>query len=382
MRRATTAPSPDSIEPAQGWLLAALRGESPAWPAAAAREEGFFAGELLRLAQQQGVAALLHHRLYRSTAWAALPSAFSEPLQHQSRQAAAGELLRQHEVMRVLERLQQHGIQPLLLKGTALAYSLYPQPHLRTRCDSDLLFASREEAEGAWRVLAQLGYQRPNTISGELVSYQFSCTRRRNDGIGQALDLHWRINNQQHLAQVFDYHELRSAAHPLPQLSPHARTLSHPHALLLACVHRIAHQPEGMGNRLIWLYDIHLLMQQLDTRQWESLFQLARDKQLLSATLDGIRQTHHSFASPLPAGYHTLHPPPGECFTPSSARSRWRIEIANFRAAGTWQQRLRLLREHLFPSADYMLQKYHTRNRYLLPLLYLRRLIGRLRVGR
>ena len=46
----------------------------------------------------------------------------------------------------------------LLLKGAALAYTLYPEPHLRERCDTDLLLPSREDAERAGRVLQTLSY--------------------------------------------------------------------------------------------------------------------------------------------------------------------------------------------------------------------------------
>ncbi len=35
-----------------------------------------------------------------------------------------------------------------------------------------------------------------------------------------------------------------------------------------------------------------------------------------------------------------------------------------------WRQRLRLLKEYVFPPAAYMLNRYQTKHRWLLPLLY------------
>ena len=53
-----------------------------------------------------------------------------------------------------------------------------------------------------------------------------------------------------------------------------------------------------------------------------------------------------------------------------------RLLLAELRAVRGWRQRLGWLREHAFPSADYMLRKYGTQQRWLLPALYLRRALG------
>jgi len=44
------------------------------------------------------------------------------------------------ELREVLAALAGAGLPVLLLKGAALAYTLYPEPHLRDRSDTDLLF--------------------------------------------------------------------------------------------------------------------------------------------------------------------------------------------------------------------------------------------------
>ena len=67
------------------------------------------------------------------------------------RDVAAVELLRKRELLEVLRALDDAGVAPLLLKGAALAYSIYPSPVLRPRADTDLLIPDddRERLEQA-----------------------------------------------------------------------------------------------------------------------------------------------------------------------------------------------------------------------------------------
>jgi hypothetical protein len=53
-----------------------------------------------------------------------------------------------------------------------------------------------------------------------------------------------------------------------------------------------------------------------------------------------------------------------------------RLLVAEVGALPRWSARWQLLREHAFPPADYMLRKYETRRRWLLPALYVRRALG------
>ncbi len=51
-------------------------------------------------------------------------------------------MLRERELVAVLAALAEAGVETLLLKGTPLAYTHYPEPALRTRCDTDVLIAA------------------------------------------------------------------------------------------------------------------------------------------------------------------------------------------------------------------------------------------------
>ena len=71
--------------------------------------------------------------------------------------------------------------------------------------------------------------------------YQASYVTRPRNAPVHVVDLHWRIANPQRVRPVLAYEELAAAAEPVPALAPRARGLRRVHALLLACVHRVAH---------------------------------------------------------------------------------------------------------------------------------------------
>jgi hypothetical protein len=352
------------------WYSSVLRGESPEdYPPGQSPAED----ELLQCGIDNGVIPLAHYHLAKASALQELPENLRTLFQQHSRQAAALEMARQHETQIVLQEFRSHHIDALLMKGTPLAYSLYAEPYLRVRCDSDVLFDSPESAESAWEILRQRGYQRPNAVSGKFISHEFACYRKTPAGIQHTFDLHWRVNNAQRFARALTFEELAATAAACPALGEAALGLGPVHALLLACMHRIAHKPEGCENRLIWLYDIHLLCGHLDDRQWREFVSLAQHKGQCGICLDGLQQVQQTLHTAIPAAViETL----AESVDAETTMKQWTSSLAkdlsNLRALPA-RQRLAFIRETLFPDASYMMTKYHTKHRALLPLLYLRR---------
>jgi hypothetical protein len=52
------------------------------------------------------------------------------------------------------------------------------------------------------------------------------------------------------------------------------------------------------------------------------------------------------------------------------------VLISDLKALRSWSDRVRLVREHVFPPAAFMQQRYRTRTRLLLPALYVHRLVA------
>jgi hypothetical protein len=291
---------------------------------------------------------------------------------------AALDMLREEEIIAVLESLHAAGIETVLLKGTPLAYSHYVRSMLRPRCDTDLLIPP-ERREVAARALEALGYRRLNAVSGRLVSYQDSFHKLAGS-IDHVVDVHWRISNSQLFARALGFDLALSRSVAVPQLGTHARALCAPHALLHACMHRAAHlyADGGDGNRLIWLHDIHLLATAMTAREWQQFRELCVTTQMRQVCLDAFAAAHRAFATALPAALAEVlaEPPRRELSARYLDAGRLRILTTDLRALASWRDRMTLLREACFPDAEYVLARYGAQTRWALPWWYVRRAVA------
>jgi len=373
-------------KPIDSLICAVLRGESPPWPDAT--HETF-----LRRSDYHGVSALLNEQLYRSENW---PADLREAIHDRAIAQAVWELRHQQVLTRVHATLADIGVQPVLFKGTALAYSLYLDPMLRVRGDTDIIISSAERRR-VHDVLTSLGFERDMGVSGEFISYEANYALTTANTGTHNIDLHWRINNSELLSRLFSYEELLERAIRLPNLCVHALGVSPVHALLLACMHRAAHKQnpyyvDGVAyysaDRLIWLYDVHLLAESLSSTQWHEVVRLAKEKGLCATCLDGIELARASFHTSCPdfvltgltgSGTEEL----SETYLNASKLSQ---QWMDFCALDGFSSRLRLLRELFFPSIAYMQRKYPQAQPGWLPAFYVRRafdgLLKRLKMGR
>jgi Uncharacterised nucleotidyltransferase len=203
--------------------------------------------------------------------------------------------------------LREKNIEPVLFKGTALAYSLYPNPVWRSRGDTDMIVAPQDWGRAS-EALVALGFRRDTGVSGEFVSYQDSYTKEVDSG-RHTIDLHRRINNSELLSRLFSYAELRAEACSLPELCDGALGAGPVHALLLACLHPATHKHnpyfvDGIayygGDRLIWLYDLDLLLQSFAQAQWQEFVDQATAKGLCAISLDAIDQAAACYGTRCP----------------------------------------------------------------------------------
>lgn len=357
-------------------ICAALRGENPAWPWA---DHSAAIADLDSQVAFHGVPALLYSCL-ASGDW---PSTVVQNLRARAVQQAMWELRHQQVLARTLAALDEIDVQPVLIKGTALAYSLYADPVLRTRADTDLIIPmdAKDRVHG---LLTSLGFERSLAVSGEFVSYQASYTCDTADGASHTLDLHWKINNSELLSRLFTYDELWRDAAPLPQLCPDALGASQVHALLVACMHRSTHkqnpyyvngEPHHDADRLIWLYDIHLLAGRFNIREWDELVRLAGEKGLRAVCLEGMRHAQACFHTQYPEAVLEALAKRGLGTAEPAARylagGRLRQQWMDFAALGSFARQLQWLRELFFPPAVYMQSKYADHRLDWLPWLYL-----------
>ncbi len=290
------------------------------------------------------------------------------------RDAAALEAVREVELRRVIEGLASAGVPVVIIKGAALARTIYPRPELRPRLDTDLLIdgSARKPAE---RVLASLGYVRPVETDGDLCVSQIHFERVDRTAVRHPIDLHWRISNVLAFAGVLSLEDLARDAVTIPALGPGALAPSAVHSLILACVHRVAHHRDS--PHLLWLYDIHLLADALDDRARDELIALAAARGVRAVCADSLRRAGEAFGGHAGELAARLAPPAGtrEATAAFLAPSRRQVDVltADLRALDGWSKRLQLAREVVFPARTYMIARYGSRRP--LSWLYLQRIV-------
>jgi hypothetical protein len=323
--------------------------------------------DFVRWASTEGLAGLLLRAMPEGTAW----DGFRAPLRQAALRQAVIATLQELELRRVLGGFALAGVSPLLLKGAALAYTIYPEAALRPRGDTDLLIAGDDEARSR-RALERLGYDLEPEISGRLVTSQFHYRRSDSRGIRHACDVHLKIANAQAYANRLSYDELRSEAVRLMRLDPNALAPSAVHSLLIACVHRVAHHYDTPN--LLWLFDIHLLAGSLSEAEWERTCRLSDTKQLSLVVLQELARSCEAFGCTVPEkalrrleNAASREPPP-----PLFGADTRTVDVvlSDFVVLPTWRARLQLLCEHLFPPRSYMRQRYARCPPALLPLTY------------
>lgn len=357
-------------------LKAALVGASAHWPGTAAGQD---VSRFLVATLEHGVQPLLYHCLGVTECLTGWPERIRTALQRESAAQVISNSLIEADLRRVLTALAEAGIHPLLIKGAPLSYTHYPFPHLRPRCDTDLLI-QESCLQMLHPVMAALGYRAPNKVSGDFISHQVTYVKELRPGVQCYLDFHWKLTNTQLFADTCSFPDLAGRSIMIPALGSLARALGPAHALLLACLHRVAHHYDS--NRLIWLYDIHLLASGMDRGEFEEFARLAAESQIRAICLRGLRLAQLWFGTSLPDDLVSLwlssdnagRGEPSEKFFKQDLRMV-DLVILDLKQLRGWSK-VRLLGEHLFPPAGYMLKRYKSSNRLLLPLLYLRRVIS------
>jgi hypothetical protein len=285
--------------------------------------------------------------------------------------------LRDRELSRVLARLSEAGLACLILKGAALAHTLYRQPHTRRRSDADLLIQPAD-ADRVTALLEADGYVRAVEISGDYATSQLHLDRSDAPDSRYALDIHWRIVNAHAFADAIGFDEFAASRIPVPGLGPHAWTLCTAHALALACIHAVAHHPNS--DDLLWLWDVHLLVAAMTGAERDAFVDVARRSAARAVCAHTLAAADARFGTPGAAALiDQVRPRPGDAAELSAQFLGSRLSLADILrsdlASLGWRRGAVLLREHLFPPTEYMRAQYHRWPAVLLPAAYIHRIM-------
>lgn len=216
---------------------------------------------LTRMAIHEGVAGLLWRASGRDGWRTQAPLAATTALYHALLHNTARNALLLAELEQVLAALEDAGVEALLLKGAALALTLYEAPGLRTMGDLDLLVpAGRVQA--ACHVMEQLGYRpelsrlRQWLMKPVLYEHNYDSHKK----IPFHVELHWNLvfgkESRYNADMAWFWRQSRQV-----QVGGQTARVLMPDAELL---HLAAHITMKHGDEhalLRWYYDLHLLVQ-------------------------------------------------------------------------------------------------------------------------
>jgi hypothetical protein len=329
--------------------------------------------ESWRFAERQGCAELLAASLVDRPD---LDRGLRARLVEATRSRVIADLAQEAQLRACLAALTGAGVEFVLMKGVQLAYTHYPRPDLRPRLDTDLVI-SAVQRQPAREALGRAGYVPDVQASADLVLHQQTYVHAAGHTLPHVVDLHWRIANPEVFGGVLAFEEIATEAVPIDQLGDDVRGLSPVHALLLACVHRVAHHHNA--DRLIWLYDIHLVATTFDEGQWTRFAALAQERGVAAVCAVGLERTRALFGTTMPEAVQRLESarPTGEVTARylTAGRAPVTAVVDDLCAMPSWHHRWRLVKDYAFPPVRYMREVYAPSSASPLPWLYFRRIV-------
>jgi hypothetical protein len=158
---------------------------------------------------------------------------------------------------------------------------------------------------------------------------------------------------------------------------PRALTHLKPSAHLLYLAAHLMFQHSGEGQRLIWTYDLHLLVKRYGDRlEWDEIRKRAREFRWSASLLLALQEAYELFSTSLPEGFldalaSDQDQESVDLLERESEWSRIRGEsVWDELMCLSWPARLRFAWNHFFPSTDYVRWRYRPRPPWLWPLCY------------
>ena len=360
------------------WLLWPKRGQIPPM-VVAAQASGAFAGELVQVARDEGLAPWLHYRARQ--AGIVFAPAVAAALAFDYHASLSRNTYMFGQLAAVQRVAAAQGVDLLVLKGAHLAAWLYPSPATRPMVDVDLL-VRREQAQKLVAALSAGDYRvvsrEPRPGAGLEFENQLLLAHPGKSDYG-CLALHWSLldfpSYQRQLRMDGFWQRAGSCA--LPGMD--ARVLAGEDLLVYLCAHLALHH---QWSRLIWLCDIALLLERVrDTLDWDRACALAESAELSLALGETLRRAVGILGAEVPAPVWTrlnaVPVGPAERYAwqamTQSGRSAGRSFWSNLRAMHGVRSRLGFARAHLLPSPGYMRRRYQITSDWKLPAAYARR---------
>jgi len=324
---------------------------------------------LIERAAHHGVLSILHYLLSNESTWTDHTEYLQESLSDARKNAVAISLARERAVASLLAVLANAEVTPLLIKGEALAHTHYPSPELRVRSDTDIFIA----IPAISRTIQALESDGFSVTHPRYKSHQFTAIKTLPGGVLFRVDVHWRISNEPAFARLFSYEASFDRA-VTANVAGRLCLVLHPvHALILACMH-LSVQPEERSDRLIWIYDIHLLVSRMSEDELLEMGEVASKKGVGGICLQAIQKSEVCIGTSIPKVVtEALQSTCGAgVYESGYGQSYLALILADLRELPGLSQKWSLISELLFPGSEWLLNKYAKTHHTWVPILYLR----------
>ena len=333
---------------------------------------GFDWRHLVKLAQAEGVAPLLFCILTKENAPAAgfpaIPSSALKILTMAYYQSAANNLLLLTELDRILKALAQANVAVIPLKGALLARAIYSDVALRPMNDLDL-WVLPQQVGAALQAIQTCGYSIQKIIYHAVL---------QSDRSGQnvTVELHWLFPALRDPAVLFKTFGSLASQEPLAQSNQSLRVAPVTFHLLYLAAHLML-QHAGEAARLIWYYDLDILIRQnLQTLDWDALRQLAAALGWTTPLYWALAGAQERLQTPLPSAWlASLAASVATLPTLESIRLNQRRWLQQAASVLSWAERWRMTFSFLFPAPEYLRWRFQFHPAWLWPLGYLQRWI-------
>lgn len=338
---------------------------------------------LLKTARQGGLSPLLYHR---AAGLDLVSPGVQAELEQDYYQTVRANILLFEALQEALHQLKACGVPVIVLKGGALALTVYANMGLRPMVDVDLLVPP-ESVGRALRGLAALGYEGGPPLESaadfdvsEIHSNQLLLRRRDGAARGSYLEIHWQLFWFPYYRQVVPADWFWQTRQPLTVGTAEADMLGPEGQLLHLCAHLIHHHGTRGPFRPLWLYDVAAVIGHYGGQiDWDELLARAKACRLVLPLQRVLTRVSDEWHPPIPAAIlrrlQAMRPSREETraleWLTETSHEMTRYALASLAALPDWPSRLRFLwRELLFPSAAFMRGRYGIQHRVLLPLYY------------
>ena len=336
-----------------------------------------------QMADREGIAPLMYWKLKDSPV--EIPPSTFNFLRSTYYQTLAQNTLMYQELERILKALDAAGIPVIVLKGAALAATVYEDIGLRPMGDLDLL-VKEQHLQKALDLICSLGYVQepmPHEKFNQQIGYDVHLWNGLNDKM--KVELHWQLVVggddwpsanmgwfwEERVSPTLDKDAQNDLLYNLTKLSPEASLLYSVGHLLL--------QHGVKQARLLWFFDIQILLSKhMQTLNWQSLLKEANELHWTAALLTALALVEQLFSTSLrdtPA-YDLLRQvrrsPDNDSLFPG------RMLRTRTKATDVWSslqmldhgKRVRYALGMVFPNPDFMRWRYRPRPAWLWPLCY------------